>query len=398
MNRNILITLITSFCFLLIFTLTRNFVTPGIDQAGPLKIGFAYDGDESIPYTNNFMRVQNTLREQFGDKIEIIVRSNIPVDQVDEVLEELVNLKCSIIFTSSYSQAIITKEIAQKYPEVQFCQACGDNALEEPVLKNYHTFMGEIYQGRYISGIAAGLKLKELIEKKIITEDEAVLGYVGAYPYSEIISGYTAFLLGARSIVPGATMKVMYTYTWGSFSEEKKCAEHLIDEGCVIISQHSDTTGTAVACEKNFNRNVFHIGCNQSMLSIAPMTSLISTRINWSPYVTGAVKAVLEKKKIESVVKGHVHGTDISGGLDSGWVQILEINPISAAEGTVEAINEAVQSLKKGNVNVFKGDYIGVNPFDEEDTYSLKKGFKENADLSYPAFCYVLKDVITIEE
>lgn len=399
MKREIKITAATSFIFIFVFMASRFFVTPKVSYEGAVRIGFVYDGDESIPYTSNFMRAENTVKEQFGDKVEILSRSNIPSDQIGETLEELAEEGCAIIFTASYSQSIIAKEYAQKYPHIQFCQATGDNSHEEPYLKNYHTFMGEIYQGRYVSGIVAGLKLKEMIEKKQITKKEARLGYVAAYPYAEVISGYTAFLLGARSVVPSATMTVIYTYTWGSFSQEKACAEHLIDEGCVIISQHSDTIGSAIACEEAFSKNVFHIGYNQSMINVAPMTALTSTRINWTPYVTGAVRAILEKKDIEKSIRGHVHGNDISAGFDLGWVQMLELNQIIVAEGTEEKIQEAIQQFKKGNISVFKGDYIGVNPYDEDDIWDLsKKEFKENSTMSAPRFCYVLKDIITVEE
>ena len=398
MKRETIITIITAFVFLVVFTVSRFLVEPKINHDEPVKIGFVYDGDESIPYSNNFMRTQLFLESSYGNKIEIIVRSNVAGDDLDNVLEDLCQMRCAIIFTTSYSHEIIAKEFAEKYPEVQFCQATGDNGHEEPILKNYHTFMGEIYQGRYISGIVAGMKLKEMITSGIITEDETLIGYVGAYPYAEVISGYTAFFLGAYSVLPSVKMRVMYTYTWGNFSQEKICAERLIEEGCKIISQHSDTIGPAIACEENFEKNVFSVGYNQSMINIAPMTSLISTRINWLPYISGAVEAVLNNKNIEKSIKGHVHGNDIGAGFDLNWVQMLDLNTLIAAPGTQEKINETIKSFKKGNLIVFKGDFEGINPYDEEDTYNLKKGFKENATSSAPTFHYVLKDVITVEE
>ena len=398
MKRETLITAITAIIFLLLFAVNHAMFSPSRTNSEVLKVGFVYDGDESIPYTSNFIRAQHTIEEQFGDKIQIFIQSNVSPDELEPTLEELVEAECSLIFTTSYSHAIITKEFAEKYPEVQFCQACGDNAAEEPFLKNYHTFMGEIYQGRYISGIVAGMKLRELIQDGSISRENAKIGYVGAYPYPEVISGYTAFLLGVHSIVPDAKMTVAYTYTWSSFSEEKNCAKRLINKGCVIIGQHSDTIGPAVACEENFEKQVFHVGYNQSMIDIAPMTSLVSTRINWTPYISGTVRAILEKKSIEKSVKGYVHGNDIGAGFDFGWVQMLETNSIAVAEGTEKAIEAAEQAFKKGKKSVFVGNYIGVNPYDEEDTYNLKKEYKENATSSAPTFSYILKDYITVEE
>ena len=155
------------------------------------------------------------------------------------------------------------------------------------MLPNYHTFMGTIYQGRYISGIVTGMKLRELIEQKKLTPAQAKIGYVAAFPYAEVISGYTAFFLGVRSVVSEAVMTVSYTNTWSNTTTERKLAEKLIDEGCVIIAQHSDTTGPATACETASTRDgklVFHVGYNQTMTDVAPTTSLVSTRINWTPY------------------------------------------------------------------------------------------------------------------
>ena len=259
--------------------------------------------------------------------------------------------------------------------------------------------MGEIYEGRYISGVIAGMKLKEMIDEGVITVDQAKVGYVAAYPYAEVISGYTAFLLGVRSQVPEATMDVKYTYTWSSYNIEKNCAEELIARGCVILSQHSDTTGPAVACEEMFaEKAVYHVGYNQSMIDIAPTTSLISARINWEPYMVSACEAVLENKKIEKCVKGQVHGNDIGAGFEEGWVEMLELNSLVAAKGSDEKIEELKEEFRKGKIEVFKGDYTGVNPDDPNDTYDLNKGYKENSEHSAPTFHYVLQNVITIVE
>ncbi len=398
MKRETVLTFITSLFFLLTFFVGRHFMRTNRITEEVLNVGFILNGDESIPYSNNFIRAQHAIAERFGNKIKVISRTNVSADQIAVALDELISEKCRLIFSTSYSYSIIVKEYAEKYPEIQFCQASGDNANEEPFLKNYHTAMGEIYQGRYVSGIVAGMKLKELIDSNLISKDEAKIGFIGAFPFSEIISGYTAFFLGVRSIVPTATMTVEYTYTWSSFSQETLCTEHLINEGCRIISQHTNTIAPAIACERNFGRNVFHVGYNQSMIDIAPMTSLISTRINWIPYISGAVEAVLENKNIEKSIKGTVHGNDISAGFNLNWVQLLDLNEVIACPGTKEKIAETIQAFKKGKVHVFTGNYIGVNPYDESDTIRLSKEFKENAKSSSPKFNYILKDVITVKE
>jgi basic membrane protein A len=263
---------------------------------------------------------------------------------------------------------------------------------------NYHTFKGEAYQGRYVSGIAAGMKIKQMIKEGIITEDQALVGFVAAFPPSEVISGYTAFILGVRSVVPTATMRVTYTYTWSSYAQEKDAAQKLIDDGCIVLSQHTDTIGPAIACEEaNDEKPVYFVGYNQSMSEVAPGSSLVTARICWEPYVLAAVDAVMNDKSIESEFSGKVHGTDVSAGFESDWVEMDDLNLQNAAPGTQEAMDEAINRFKQGRVDfVFKGDYTGVNPEDPSDTCDLRNGYIENENTSFPLFHYVLSDVITV--
>lgn len=369
------------------------------DADRTIKAGFVYVGDASTAYTSNFMDAQEAVDNAFGDQVHTIAKYNVAEGAERQSIEELVAEGCDIIFATSYGYESVTKELAEKYPDVQFCMATGDNANADPVLDNYHTFMGAIYEGRYVSGVVAGMKLQELIENGTITKEQARLGYVGAYPYAEVISGYTAFLLGARSVVPEATMEVRYTNTWSNYLKEKKCAQALIEDGCVIISQHSDTSGPAVACEQtDADIPVYLVGYNQSMSELAPTTYLTGAKINWAPYMQQAVQAVLDQKKIEDVVVGNVNGQDIGAGFDENWVQMLELNEVVAAEGTKEKITSTIEQLKSGQIKVFQGEYVGVNPQDTSDTYDLKDGYQENAKSSAPTFYYILQDVIDIKE
>lgn len=370
------------------------------DQEGDrvMKVGFVYVGDASTAYTNNFVKAQESIENQYAGQIETVAQYNVSEGNVEEALEELVRAGCELIFTTSFGYGEKTKEFAGNHPEIQFCQATCSNANEEPVLKNYHTFMGNIYQGRYISGVVAGMKLAELIENGEITGEDAKIGYVGAYPYAEVISGYTAFFLGVRSVVPEAVMVVRYTDTWGNYLLEKECAKELIDEGCVIISQHSDTAGPAVACEEtDRSQVVYYISYNESMSDIASTTYLTGSKINWEPYITEAVQAVLEGKDIEKCVKGNVNGNDVGAGFENGWVRMLEINEFTAADGTQERVESLIDDFKKGRIQVFQGDYTGVNPADPADTIDLREGYRENEKSSAPTFHYILKDVIMIE-
>ncbi|MBQ2453387.1 MAG: BMP family ABC transporter substrate-binding protein, partial [Lachnospiraceae bacterium] len=291
-------------------------------------------------------------------------------------------------------------KLAPEYPGTQFCQTSYMDMNGKSVPDNYHTFKGEAYQGRYVSGIAAGMKIKEMISEGIITEDQAIVGFVAAFPTSEVISGYTAFLMGVRSVVPQAVMRVRYTQTWSSYALEKSAAEQLLDEGCVVLSQHTDTIGPAIACEETSqSRPVYFVGNNQSMSEVAPGTSLVTARICWEPYVLSAVEAVMMNKDIESMVSGNIHGHDVSAGFEKGWVEMEDLNLQVAADGTQQAMDAAIDRFDKGDVSfVYKGDYTGADPADPSDTCDLREGYIENEYTSYPLFHYILNDIITIDE
>lgn len=396
MKRAYIITFIT--CVIAVagtFLFTRLFKAEG-DKV--VKVGFIYVGDASTGYTGNFIDAQLEVEKVYGDKVQIMAMYNVAEGTESEYLQQLVDADCDIIFSTSYNFGVATKEFAMRYPDIEFCMATRDNANEEPYLDNYHTFMGAIYEGRYTAGVVAGLKLQELIDKGVITKEQAKIGYVGAYPYAEVISGYTAFLLGVRSIVPDAVMTVKYTYNWNDYLIEKKYAKQLINEGCVIISQHSDTAGPAIACEEtDVSTPVYLVSYNQSMADIAPTTYITGCKINWKPYVIGAVDAVMKGKSIEKTVKGKVIGNDMGAGFDEGWVEMLKLNEVIAAEGTKEKIAEVIDGFRKGKIEVFKGDYIGVNVDDPDDVYDLSVGYQENYNSSAPTFKYILRDIITIE-
>lgn len=391
------ITLISA-AVMLVAAFAIHYATDGKEKDGTIRVGFIYVGDAGDAYTANFLKVQEAIEKQYGGQISSIAKYNVPGDGVGDVLEELASESCSLIFATSYDYGETVKEYAAAYPEIQFCQATCSNANEEPYLSNYHTFMGNIYQGRYISGVVAGMKMKELLDAGVITTEQAKVGYVGAFPYAEVISGYTSFFLGVRSVVPEAVMTVKYTETWSNYYLEKECAAELIDEGCVIISQHSDTSGPAVACEEtDRSQAVFYVSYNESMRDVAPTTYLTGAKINWQPYMLKAVEAVLSGKEIERNVKGNINGNDVGAGFDYGWVDMLEINEFVAAAGTQERVEELIREFKQGKIQVFQGEYTGVDPEDETDMIDLREGYWENGESSAPGFHYVLEDVIKIE-
>lgn len=369
-------------------------VAVGPSYARQITVGFIYDNDVDTPYSRNFRIAQEAVEREFSGKVKVMAFPNVLEDELDKPMAELAANGATLVFTNNYGNM---REQAALYPNIQICQASNDPYPDDEARPNYHTFKGEAYQARYVSGVIAGLKLKEMLERGEIAPDGAKVGFVAAYPLPEVISGYTAFLLGVRSVVENATMEVVYIYAWENYMLEKDCATLLLDNGCQIISQHTDTVGPAVACEEYYARNVYHIGYNVSMSDEAPNTSLASSRICWETYVLEAVRARLENKPIEQVVNGHKHSkNDMSAGFDFNGVEIMDVNDKLLPPDAPKRINSAIEEMQAGKNLVFIGDYHGANPNDPADTCDLTEGFHENADSSIPSFNYILHDVVTI--
>ena len=355
---------------------------------GAMKVGFVYIGDDSEAYTANFIAAEKAIKETYGDKVETIAKYNVAEDAVEDPLVELCEAGCKVIFTTSFGYGEKAKELAAQYPDIQFCQATCANADKDTA--NYHTYMGAIYQGRYVAGIVAGMKMKELIDAGTITADKAKIGYVAAYPYAEVISGYTAFLMGVRSIVPEAKMEVNYTNSWGDYDTEKSMATAMIEDGCVIISQHSDNTTPATVAQQN---GVFHVGYNNDMTGIAPEASLISSRIDWSVYF---------EYVFDCLVNGETIAKDWTAGMKDGAVVVTELNEAIAAEGTAEKIAEVEAGLADGSIHVFQGPWKGEGTAygaDAPDTKEMpaddwfKESDIEGGQTSAPYFYWIIEGI-----
>ena len=308
------------------------------------KVGFIFLHDENSTYDKNFIDAANAAAAALGlSADQVIMKVNIPEGpECYDAACELVDEGCDLIFADSFGHETYMIQAAEKYPEVQFCHATGTQAHTKK-LANYHNAFASIYEGRYLAGIAAGMKLNEMIAEGEIAAEQAVIGYVAAWPYAEVKSGYTSFFLGARSVCPSATMKVEYTNSWFDIALEKTAAETLINSGCKLISQHADSEGAPKACEAVGVPNVAY---NISTISIAPTTALISSKINWEPYM----KLIIEKTMAG---KGAEIPYDWCGGIEEGSVQLTALNSAVAAEGTQEAIDAAIAQFKAGTLKVF---------------------------------------------
>lgn len=307
------------------------------------KVGFIFLHGEDSTYDKNFMDAAREVQKKLGltDK-QVIFKVGVEETGNDcyEAAADLVDQGCDVIFADSFGHEPNMIKAAKEFPNVQFCHATGVKAHTEN-LDNYHNAFASIYEGRYLAGVAAGMKLKQMIEAGDITEAEAKMGYVGAKPFAEVKSGYTAFYLGAKSIVPSVTMDVQFTGEWYDEIAEKNAANNLISKGAKLISQHADSWGAPTACEL---ANIPNVSYNGSTISKCPKTFIVSSKINWAPYFEHMIKCVQEGKEIEK---------DWTGTLATNSVQLTDINTAAAAPGTAEKIAEVRAKLENGSLHVF---------------------------------------------
>ena len=354
------------------------------------KIGFICLHDESSTYDLNFINAVLRYQEALGLKNEqVIIKRNIEeTEMCYEAAIDLVGQGCDIIFANSFGHEEWIAKAAAENPNVQFCHATGVTAASKG-LDNFHNAFASIFQGRYLAGIAAGLKLNEMINAKKITAEEAKIGYVGAYTYAEVISGYTSFYLGAKSVCPSVTMDVQFTGSWYDVTAEKNAAEALIARKCVLISQHADSMGAPGACEA---ANVPNVSYNGSTYEACPETFIVSSAINWAPYYL-------------YITKCFATGADINanwcGGIEEGSVVLTGINLDVAAEGTLEAINGAIAKFKAGTLNVFDTATFTVEgkTLTTADNELISDGyFHESETISAPSFAIKIDGITLLNE
>lgn len=348
-----------------------------------LKIGVLHildPADQGYTY-NHDLGAKEMLANLGLSEDQYIPKFN--VDDLDPAatnaaINELIDAGCQIIFATSFSYGTQVVEAAKAHPEVTFCHATGSDAHYND-LPNLHNYFAKIHQARYLAGIAAGLKT-----------EKNKLGYVAAYPFAEVISGFTAFYLGAKSVNPDVTMDIIYIDSWGDSAKERETAESLINRGCDVISQHSDNVSPALAAQ---DKGVFHVGYNNDMAPAAPQASLISARIDWGVYMTYAVQCMIDGTPIS---------LDWGGGIDSGAVYLSDLNTAIAAPGTQDAIDAAIVEIEGGKM-IFSGalkdaegnpavitDFDGnpIYTFEDENSY-----FEESADVSAPAFNAIIEGI-----
>ena len=358
--------------------------------AADVKLGFIFLHDENSTYDLNFMNGAKEACAALGlSEDQYIFRTNIPEGQeCYDAACELADAGCNIIFADSFGHEDYLIQAAMEFPEVQFCHATGTKAHTQG-LSNYHNAFAAIYEGRYLAGVAAGLKLNEMIEAGEFTAEEAKMGYVGAFTYAEVVSGYTSFYLGAKSVCPSVTMEVTFTGSWYDETAEKEGANKLIANGAKLISQHADSMGAPTACE---TAGVPNVSYNGSTVAACPNTFIVSSRINWAPYYEYVVKCVQN---------GEAIAADGTGTIATGSVVLTDINEQAAAAGTADKVAAVKADIESGKLHVFDtatftvggegiSSYLAdvdTDPAYTPDTEVVENGyFNESAKRSAPYF------------
>ena len=367
------------------------------EKTNTIKVGLICIGDENDQgYTYNFIRGKEAATEALAAKginVEWVIKYNKGEnDDCTNANIECAEEGCQLIINNSYGHEPFMLKVAGKseYKDIQFI-GCTNCASRSDDLENTHNAFANIYEGRYVAGVVAGMKLQEMIDNGDITAEQAVIGYVGAFSLAEVISGFTAYYLGAKSVCPSVTMKVQFVGSWSDATEEANAASALCDAGCVMISQHSDNTTPATMAQ---TKGAFHTGYNNDMTGVAPEASLISCRVDWTPYFVYAISAV---------ANGESFDQDWTAGYADGSVKLTELNTAIAAPGTEEALEKAEADLA-GGLHVFAGPLSGhpaQNPDGEvwsigEGEFFPESDLSQEGGLSAPQFCYVI-DGITEE-
>ena len=370
-----------------------------IGGSDELKVGFIFLHDEQSTYDKNFIDAAKAACEKMG--VEMVQKTDIPESNAcyDAAVELIEVEDCDIIFADSFGHESFLMKAAEEYPDVEFCHATGTQA-HTAKLDNFHNAFAHIYQGRYMAGVVAGMKLNEMIASGEIKAEEAKMGYVGAFTFAEVISGYTSFYLGAKSVCPSVTMDVKFTGSWYDEQLEKQAAQALIDGGCVLMSQHADSMGAPTACE---NAGVPNVSYNGSTAAACPNTFLVSSRINWAPYFEYIIDCVQNDKAID---------TDWAGTIETGSVVLTDLGT-TVAEGTAAKLAEVEKGLKDGTVNVFdtanftvKGEKVTTYLADVDtddaftpDTEAIKDGiFEESKHRSGPYFDLRIDGITLLDE
>lgn len=353
-----------------------------------IKIGLICLHDESSTYDKNFIDAMKAVQAELGlTNDQVIIATDIAEgDECYQKAADLAEEGCNIIIADSFGHEDYMIQAAKDYPNTIFAHATGVKAAANADLPNFVNAFASIYEGRYLAGVVAGLKIKEMIENETVvngikvTAETAKVGYVGAFTYAEVVSGYSSWYLGVKSIVPSVTMQVTFTGSWYDVTAENTAANTLINNGAILVSQHADSMGAPNACEAKRVPNVSYNGSTQDA---CPNTFLVSSKINWGPYY---------KYLVECKVNGTTPKKDWVGTIQTDSVQLTPLGAV-VADGTQAKLDEVKAALVNGSLHVFDTSKFTVEGKVLEGENVSNGYYHESEAQSAPSFSYVIDGI-----
>ena len=367
--------------------------------ASDLKVGIILVGDENEGYTAAHINGIKKAASELGIADDSILWKYSIGETQDckDAADDLVDQGATLVISNSYGHQTFMQAAAEEHPEVTFVSLTGDTAADSG-LSNFKNAFTNVYESRYVSGVVAGMKLQQLISDGTLTKEkmpdaftadgDIKIGYVGAYPYAEVVSGYTAFFLGIKSIVSNIHMYVEYTNAWFDINKEGETAKSLMAKGCVIIGQHADSTGAPSAVEAAFKDSgtvAYSVGYNISMLEVAPDVALTSASNDWSVYY---------KYAFSQAMKGEDIATNWAEGYATGAVDITDLGT-SCADGTKDKVDATIKGITDGTIHVFDtstftvggktltdADGVDLNFDKTPDIFPIKDGYFHESDVT----------------
>lgn len=303
----------------------------GEGDAAPLKVGFIYIGSAQ---DGGFSQAQDEGRaamvEYFGGKVETVVQEEVhdqDAQATETAARNMIDQGCKVIVGTSFGYMDTLERLAEEFPDIYFLHFSGNKMNDT----NFDNYFGAMEEPRYLSGIVAGM----------MTQSNKI-GYVAAYPYTEVQIGINAFALGVQSVNKDAEVKVVYINSWYDPANEKAAAESLLAQGCDVLAQHCDTLGPIIAAE---NAGKYAIGYNLDKQDAAPGTFLTAPIWNHEVYYIQA---------IQSIMDGTFKPQSYYGHMSDGYLDLAPLNPIVSEEAKAK-VEEVKAKILDGSFAPFSG-------------------------------------------
>lgn len=342
--------------------------TTAIDEEG-LKVGFLFPSNNDATDTASHVEGIRKMQVETGlSDAQVIIKKNVGKDNCASEIDGLVEKGCNLIFAcdKTFEQDVI--DAASRYPEVQFCQEDGKKAKKSG-LDNMHNFYVRLYEAYYAAGVAAGMKLNDMLNHGSISSSNCVIGFVADEESPENISCLNAFYLGVGNVCSQASMLVRYVDSRGVYDDDGEAAKQLVKAGVGMMCQHTYTTAVAAVCAEN---DIPVVGNEVNIINAAPKEAITSAVADWSVYYIYAVNCVINGEAID---------VDWCEGYEDGAVTLTQLNDTILVDGTVERLKEVEKNLRNGKEKVFDTEDMTIGGDNLKELAETDKDYKKYKNL-----------------